>query len=327
MTNSNVAIEDISREQAPHISVMLDEVIAAIEPKDEGKYLDCTFGAGGYSRAILSAANCHVTALDQDPTTKTYVDELTLEFSKNFKFIETNFVKAGEILTNNKFDGVVLDLGVSSMQLDQADRGFSFMADGPLDMRMSNKGLSATEFINNASETEIADVIYKYGEEVQSRQIAKNIILERKKEPITTTMRLAEIVRSAMHFRKSKIDPATKTFQAIRIYVNQELLALEEFLEQMRDLLYPGGRVVIVSFHSLEDSIVKNFFKNHSAKKVARSKYHQEDKEEQLLESGIWLKIITKKPMIPTKEELTKNIRARSAKLRVAEKLRGEELC
>ncbi len=325
MTNSNVGIEDITtQQQAPHIPVMLDEVIAAIAPKNEGKYLDCTFGAGGYSKAILATAKCHVTALDQDPTTKNYADKLTLEFKNNFKFIETNFAKAHEVLADNKFNGIVLDLGVSSMQLDRADRGFSFMTDGPLDMRMSNKGISGAEFINNASEKEIADVIYKYGEEVQSRQIAKKIIAERKKEPIVTTLRFAEIIRFAMHFRKSKIDPATKTFQAIRIYINQELSALEEFLSQMKDLLYPGGRVVIVSFHSLEDSIIKKFFKSHSAKKVARSKYHQENKQEKLSESNVWLKIITKKPMIPTSEELAKNIRARSAKLRVAEKLLGE---
>jgi 16S rRNA (cytosine1402-N4)-methyltransferase len=170
------------------------------------------------------------------------------------------------------------------------------------------------------TEAELADVIYKYGEEVQSRQIAKAIILERQSGVIETTSHLANVVRGAMHYRKAKIDPATKTFQAIRIYINKELEALEKFLANLEHMMAPGARIVVVSFHSLEDSIIKSFFKEHSIKRVATSKY---SKEKIVEIPGKWLKIITKKPLSPSKDELTKNYRSRSAKLRVAEKTGG----
>ena len=306
--------------KAPHCSVLLNEVLENLAIKSGGKYLDCTFGAGGYSRAILDESDCYLTGLDQDPTVEKFVKETKSQFRDRFDFVQTNFADSSTKLSGKKYDGIVLDLGISSMQVDTAERGFSFMYDGPLDMRMGNDGMSAAEFIAGASEQEIADVIYKYGEEVLSRQIARSIVDARLEKPIETTLELAEIVRGAMHFRKSKIDPATKTFQAIRIYINKELESLENFLANMENMLAPGGRIVIVSFHSLEDSIVKSFFKEHSPKKVSRSKYAKEP--EPFIE-GKWLKTITKKPITPTREEISQNPRSRSAKLRCAEKIGG----
>jgi 16S rRNA (cytosine1402-N4)-methyltransferase len=303
---------------SPHCSVLLAEVIDHMAIKDGGRYLDCTFGAGGYSRGILQKANCFVTAVDQDPAVEKFASKLNEEFGKNFRFIQANFAEVKDNVQGEKFDGIVLDLGVSSMQLDNPERGFSFMHEGVLDMRMGKNGISAKEFVQEASEEEIANVIYKYGEEVQSRNIAKNIVKARQIEPIETTLQLAKIIREAMHYRKSKIDQATKTFQAIRIHVNKELESIEKFLQNVERLLLPNGRILIVSFHSLEDSIVKNFFKDKSMKKIARSKYTKEPAQ---IEEGKWLKILTKKPIVPSKEEVILNPRSRSARLRVAEKL------
>ncbi len=306
--------------KAPHCSVLLNEVLENLSLKGGGKYLDCTFGAGGYSKAILADTDCYLTGLDQDPTVEKFVKETKSQFGDRFDFVQANFADSSIKLADKKYDGIVLDLGISSMQVDTAERGFSFMKDGPLDMRMGNDGMSAAEFIAGGSEQEIADVIYKYGEEVQSRQIAKSIVDARLEKPIKTTLELAEIVREAMHFRKGKIDPATKTFQAIRIYINKELESLENFLANMENMLVPGGRIVVVSFHSLEDSIVKAFFKEHSPKKVSRSKY---SKEPEPVIEGKWLKTITKKPIAPAREEVLQNPRSRSAKLRCAEKIGG----
>jgi 16S rRNA (cytosine1402-N4)-methyltransferase len=305
---------------APHCSVLLSEVLEHISPKQDGKYLDCTFGAGGYTKAILKKADCFVTGLDQDPTVEKFVEEVKSEFGDKFDFVLTNFADAKEKLNNRKFDGIVLDLGISSMQVDMAERGFSFMQDGPLDMQMGNDGISAKDFIAGASEEEIANVIYKYGEEVQSRQIAQNIVKMRAIAPIERTLQLADIVRDSMHYRKGKIDPATKTFQAIRIYINKELESIEKLLADLEEMLEPSGKILVVSFHSLEDSIIKSFFKEKSMKKVARSKYSTNPIE---IENGKWLKLITKKPIVPTREEVMTNPRSRSARLRVAEKMEG----
>ena len=305
----------------PHYPVLISEIIQNLKPENNKRYLDCTFGAGGYTQAILANSDCSVTAIDQDPNVLKYAKNLQTIYKKRFEFIEGNFANAKELLNGNQYDGIVLDLGVSSMQLDEGERGFSFMRDGELDMRMNNtSGYSAADFIANASEAEIADVIYKYGEEVQSRQIAKRIVEERQKEPIISTLKLAETIRSAMHYRKAKIDPATKTFQAIRIYVNKELESLELFLNSLSELLKPGARILIVSFHSLEDTIVKSFFKDHSAKKIARSKYSKNPENTDVTK---WLRVITKKPILPTNGEIKENHRSRSARLRVAEKIGG----
>jgi len=305
-----------------HSPVLLDEVLEYIDPQDRKHYLDCTFGAGGYTKAILKKADCFVTALDRDPTTLVFANEIQEEFVGRFEFVQTNFASAKDKLEGKQFDGIVLDLGISSMQVDSAERGFSFMRDGDLDMRMGLDGISASEFIENASEEEIANVIYKYGEEVQSRHIAKAIVEARKESPIDTTFKLADIVRSSMHYRKGKIDPSTKTFQAIRIHINKELESLERFLESLKDMLKAGGRILVVSFHSLEDSIVKSFFKEYSAKKVARSKYAKDVAD---YDDDKWLKIITKKPVTPSRSEVLRNPRSRSSRLRVAEKMDNKE--
>ncbi len=306
---------------SPHYSVLLKEVLEYLNIKENGKYLDCTFGAGGYSKAILEQANCHLTALDQDPNVHCYRDIIAKQYPNNFDFVQTNFADAYTHLEGQKFDGIVLDLGISSMQVDEGQRGFSFMHDGPLDMRMSGSGMSAAEFIAEADEELIANVIYKYGEEVKSRYIAKAIVQEREKQPITTTSQLANIVRGAIYGKRGKIDHATKTFQAIRIYINKELESLEKILADAQHLLSDEGRIIVVSFHSLEDSIVKSFFKEYSIKKVARSKYAKDTIQ---IEEGKWLKTITRKAIAPTPAEVKENIRSRSAKMRVAEKIGGE---
>ncbi|MGX6959892.1 MAG: 16S rRNA (cytosine(1402)-N(4))-methyltransferase RsmH [Rickettsia endosymbiont of Pentastiridius leporinus] len=301
-----------------HIPVMLNEMLANLAPKAGEVYLDCTFGAGGYSTAILESCDCYVIALDRDPNVAKRAAELKVSYKDRFKFVQTNFADCFEKLGSKKFDGIVLDLGVSSMQLDIAERGFSFLHDGPLDMRMSGKDLSAEEFVNTAEEKELADVIYKYGDETFSRRIAKRIVEYRKTAKIDSTGKLAEIVRSSIGFKKGKIDPATKTFQAIRIYVNDELGELERFLANVQNILKKDGRLVIVSFHSLEDRIVKNFFKENSEKPVARSKYA---KEELVINPSKWLKVITNKALAPSDQEINLNIRSRSAKLRAAQKI------
>lgn len=302
----------------PHIPVMLNEMLEVLSPKDGGSYLDCTFGAGGYSKAILESCDCYVTAMDRDPNVIKRAEEIKQNYGARFDFIETNFADSFAKLKEKKFDGIVLDLGVSSMQLDIADRGFSFLHDGPLDMRMSGQGLSAEEFVNTTEEKELADVIYKYGDESFSRRIAKRIVEYRKTARIDSTAKLAEIVRSSIGFRKGKIDPATKTFQAIRIYINDELRELERFLANVQNILKKDGCLVVVSFHSLEDRIVKNFFKENSEKPVARSKYAKDD---MAIDPNKWLKIITNKALTTSDKETRLNIRARSAKLRAAKSI------
>ncbi|MCC8369403.1 MAG: 16S rRNA (cytosine(1402)-N(4))-methyltransferase RsmH [Rickettsia endosymbiont of Oxypoda opaca] len=308
-------------EQYTHKPVMLQEMLNNLKPKAGESYLDCTFGAGGYSEAILNSCNCYVTALDHDPSVKLRAAEITKNYPGRFDFIETNFSNSFAKLGEKKFNGVILDLGVSSMQLDIAARGFSFSHDGPLDMRMSNEGFSAEDFINSAEEKEIADIIYKYGDETFSRRIAKRIVEHRKTDRIDTTTKLASIVRNSIGFRKGKIDSATKTFQAIRIYVNNELGELEEFLANVRNILEKNGRLIIVSFHSLEDRIVKSFFRENSEKIVAKSKYAKKSNE--IIDPSKWLKIITNKALHPSDKEVSINPRSRSAKLRAAEKIQN----
>lgn len=304
-----------------HYPVLLTEVLSHLENGSDKHYLDCTFGAGGYSQAILENFTGKLTAFDQDKHVMPFATKIKEQFGERFHFVQDNFSRVAQH-NLGPFDALILDLGVSSMQLDTLERGFSFMRDGPLDMRMSNEGMSAKDVINNMEESALADIIFKYGEEQQSRRIAKFIVNARQTEEIRTTMQLANIIRNAIgrgHFKK-KIDPATKTFQAIRIYINKELDALEQLLTDSKKLLKVGGKLIIVSFHSLEDSIVKNFFKEHSEKKVARSKYSAIAPN---MDPNLWLNIITKKPTIPSEQEIRANIRSRSAKMRVAEK-RGD---
>ena len=294
-----------------HKPVLLDEVLQYLAPRDGETYIDATFGAGGYSTAILRAANCNVIGIDQDPLAA----EIASKVTGNFKFIAGNFGNLAE-LVSEKVDGIVFDIGVSSMQIDTAERGFSFMKDGPLDMRMSQSGMSAADFLNDADEEEIADVIYKYGEEKNSRRIAKSIIASR---PLTTTMQLAEAVHKVSKY-DGKTDSATKTFQALRIFINRELEVLEQGLEAALNLLKTGGPLVVVTFHSLEDRIVKTFIKDHSDPKQKFNKYARNEDEKK---SNSALEIITRKAIMPSENELKSNPRARSAKLRSAIKSGG----
>jgi 16S rRNA (cytosine1402-N4)-methyltransferase len=300
-----------------HIPVLLDQVLKYLAPKDNGVYVDCTFGNGGYSKAILEYCNTSkVIAIDQDPSVLGMASDFAAKYDTRFTFIKGNFSNLAEIL--NPFglvDGIVWDLGVSSMQLDNPERGFSFSKSASLDMRMSQEGFSAYDFINSASEEEIANVIFYNGGETKSRQIAKKIVELRNIEPIQTTTQLAGIVKNIVYSRNFSIDPATKTFQAIRIFVNKELEAFDNSLKEVDTLLRDNGRIVCVSFHSLEDIIIKNYLKTHSAKKVARSKYHKAEKTEGIYE------ILTHKPVIASNEEIKANPRSRSAKLRAAKKI------
>ena len=252
--------------QSPHVPVLLDEVIAALKPAPGELIVDGTFGAGGYTRALLGAG-ATVHAFDRDPTAIEAAQDWSelAESPPRLIFHRRPFAEMADALGEQgvaQVDGVVLDIGVSSMQLDQAERGFSFAADGPLDMRMDPDLPSAADFLNSADEGEIADVIYEYGEERQSRRIARAIVAAR---PLETTGQLARLVRKATgHKPHDKKDPATRTFQAIRIHVNGELDQLRRALVAAEQLLAPGGRLVVVSFHSLEDRIVKRFLRNAS---------------------------------------------------------------
>lgn len=294
-----------------HIPVLLNEAIEALSPKAGELHVDCTFGAGGYSAAILERG-ANLMAIDQDPSAKKYAADLKLKYPDKFSFHHGNFANIKNILGGKKVDSLVLDLGVSSMQLDQAERGFSFMRDAALDMRMSSEGKTAADFVNETEESELARIIFEYGDERASRKIARFIVEARQQEPITTTLRLAEIVRKAIVFRPGKIDFATKTFQAIRIWVNDEMGALERFLSQVEDILNDGGRLVVVTFHSLEDRIVKRYLQKRTEKRVARSKYAAP------LQSNAPFELLLRKALSPTEAEVKQNPRSRSAKIRAA---------
>ena len=302
-------------QKAKHIPVMLQEVLKYLKPQDGEVYVDATFGNGGYSEAILKSANCKVIAIDRDPTVLPRVQELKDAFGERFDFRQGTFGSIKELI-NQRINGVVFDIGVSSMQLDQAERGFSFAKDAPLDMRMSCEGQTAADIVNNTSEKDLADLIYKYGEERKSRQIAAKIVEYRKKQAISTTKELAEIIYSVIHKTPNAIDPATRTFQALRIAVNNELGELEDGLKGALDLCQSKGRIVVVSFHSLEDRIVKTFFRENTGKNVHVSRYRKDVNPQ---DDGFSLAECSK-AIVPSQKELETNIRARSAKLRYAVK-------
>ena len=301
-----------------HIPVMLGEVLQALAPQDGGVYVDATFGNGGYSEAILKAAKCRLIALDRDPNVKNRAAELKAEYGERFDFREGKFGDFAE-LVREKIDGAVFDIGVSSMQIDQAQRGFSFAKEAPLDMRMSCQGTSAADLVNSLPEKELADLIYNYGEEKKSRAIARRIVEARTKARIQTTTELAEIIYSVIHKKAGAIDPATRTFQALRIAVNDELGQLQSGLEGALEALKPNGKLVVVSFHSLEDRIVKNFLLENAGKKQGVSRYAP-------LPTNIFKPKIASysKAITPTQNEVNMNPRARSAKLRAASKVSPE---
>jgi 16S rRNA (cytosine1402-N4)-methyltransferase len=295
-----------------HVPVLIDEVIAALAVHDGGTAVDGTFGAGGYTRAMLSVGAGRVIAFDRDPDA---IDEgRSLVPDSRLTLINERFSQMDRVLAERGIghvDAIALDIGVSSMQLDRADRGFSFSADGPLDMRMSRSGLTAAEFLNSADEAEIARILKDYGEEPRARSIARAIVAAR---PVERTAQLAAIVRRAAGFRPGqKADPATRTFQAIRIHLNAELDELEQGLEAAERALKPGGRLAVVTFHSLEDRIVKRFFRERSGGMPAGSRHRpvQQDPREPTFER-------VAKPVSPTERELAANPRSRSARLRSA---------
>ena len=267
------------------------------------------------TEAILKAADCKVIAIDRDPTVLPRTEELKALYGSRFEFRRGQFsdIKA---LINQPVNGVVFDIGVSSMQLDQAERGFSFSKDAPLDMRMSCDGVTAAEIVNETPEKELADLIYKYGEERKSRQIAAKIAAYRKNKEISTTKELAEIIYTVIHKTPNGIDPATRTFQALRIAVNNELGELENGLRGAVDLVVSGGRIVVVSFHSLEDRIVKTFFKENTGKNVHVSRYLPDNNIQQ--DNSILASC--SKAVAPSQNETEVNSRSRSAKLRYAVK-------
>lgn len=307
-----------------HFPVMLPEVLATLSPKDGEVYVDGTFGAGGYTRAFLEAANCTVIAIDRDPAAVARADAMKAEFGDRLIFVSGKFGDALELVNAagyQRVDGFVLDVGVSSMQFDEANRGFSFRFDAPLDMRMdTSSGETAADLVNTMDEEDLANLIYKYGDERKSRYIARRIIEERTKAPIQTTLQLADMIRDVVFKSpKDKIDPATRTFQALRIAVNDELGELERGLAAAEQLLEDGGRLVVVSFHSLEDGIVKSFLYERSGKTPNVSKYLP------LAQASTAPTFILspKKPLDPSLSEISQNPRSRSARLRAAIRKRG----
>lgn len=305
---------------APHIPVMLAEVLTALAPKDQETYVDGTFGAGGYTRAILDAADCKVIGIDRDASALELAAGWKDRYGDRLRLVQGSFSTIAshlETLGTDKVDGIVLDLGVSSMQLDRGERGFSFRYDAPLDMRMDqSQGRTAAELVNTLPEKDLADLIYAYGEERHARRIAAAIVRARAEKPVATTRDLSEIVRSAVHVSsRDKIDPSTRTFQALRIAVNDELGELERILAASEDVLKSGGRLVVVTFHSLEDRLVKNFL-NQRAKPPASPSRHLPVPSHDTVSPSFTL--IERKAIAASDDETSRNPRARSAKLRAA---------
>jgi 16S rRNA (cytosine1402-N4)-methyltransferase len=303
----------------PHLPVLLDEMLAALAPKPGCAYVDGTFGAGGYSRKILESADCIVWAIDRDPSARVLADLMAERFRGRLFFIEGRFGEMDRLLADRsvtQVQGIVLDLGVSSMQIDNAERGFSFRFDGPLDMRMGQTDRSAADLVNGLDEGEIADIVFQYGEERMSRRVARAIVERRASAPITRTAELADIVRRVVRPSRDGIDPATRTFQALRMAVNDELGEIDRGLSAAERLLSPGGRLVVVTFHSLEDRRVKLFLRQRSGVAPAGSR-HRPVPDRIKAPS---FRLIASKPVSPAHEEIARNPRARSARLRAAER-------
>jgi 16S rRNA (cytosine1402-N4)-methyltransferase len=299
-----------------HLPVMLAEVLQTLAPKDGEHYVDGTFGGGGYTRAILEAADCRVLGIDRDPDAIARGSKLVEHFAGRLTLVHGEFSNVASYLAGAKTNGIVLDLGVSSFQFDEPARGFSFREDGPLDMRMSKEGESAADFVNGAEEKVLAGVIYRLGEERNSRRIARAIVAKR---PVTTTAELAQIVKDAQGPAAARlpIHPATRTFQALRIHVNDELGELERALDASTDALAPHGRLVVVAFHSLEDRIVKQFLSARSTVAPKGSRHAPDTRRAH----HAAFRLITKSPLMPGETEVEGNPRARSARLRAAERL------
>ena len=302
-------------ESCPHIPVLLAPVLDTLLNENGGVFIDGTFGAGGYTRAILNAhADNRVIGFDRDPNAVETAQKMVGDYNGRFRFIHDQFGNMARHVTE-QVDGIVLDIGVSSMQIDEPQRGFSFRFDGPLDMRMAQAGLSAKDVVNTFKEKEIADILFKYGEEKASRRIAAAIVRARGEQEIATTAQLADIIHKVMPRPKDGSDSAMRTFQALRIFVNDELGELERALAASIHLLKPGGRLVIVSFHSLEDRIVKNFMAQHAGRTPNVNRHMPMNTSQPIL-----FHIVTKKPIVADEAELKLNSRAHSAKLRAAQR-------
>jgi 16S rRNA (cytosine1402-N4)-methyltransferase len=302
-----------------HIPVLYKEIIHALQPQRGGHYVDGTLGAGGHARGILEACTPDglLLGLDVDPQALALSRETLAPYEGRTHLVQASYITIAKQLTAlhwEKVDGIVLDLGASSMQFDNAGRGFSFMQDGPLDMRFGPQAFqSAEDIVNNYDEKDLADLIFRYGEDRDSRKIAKAIV---KSRPLRTTRELVAVIEKASPRRGDRVHPATQTFQALRIAVNEELASVESVLPQAVSALRSGGRCAVISFHSLEDRIVKEFFRDQS-KDIFNPPYEKIYEEER----KAVVKLINKKPIVASDEEIKENPRARSAKLRVIEKL------
>jgi 16S rRNA (cytosine1402-N4)-methyltransferase len=294
----------------PHLPVLLDEVLGALEPLAGARIVDGTFGAGGYSRALL-ARGASVVAIDRDPTVAPFADNLGAEYPGRFRFVPGVFAELDALAGDEPIDGVVLDIGVSSMQLDEADRGFSFMREGPLDMRMAGEGESAADLVNTLEEAELANLLFAFGEERKSRRIAHGIVAARATAPIRTTTELARLIEKTIGRKPGDAHPATRSFQALRIAVNAEFDQLVEGLFASERLLGKGGRLAVVTFHSLEDRIVKRFFDSEKSAPTQSRHLPQVVAEERR-----WVEIA--KSVKASAAEIARNPRARSATLRHA---------
>jgi 16S rRNA (cytosine1402-N4)-methyltransferase len=307
-----------------HVPVLLTEMLTALAVRPGGVYLDGTFGGGGYSRAILAAGAGRVLGIDRDPAAAARGRRLASE-RPAFAMLEGRFgdmaahVAAADVA---RLDGIVLDLGLSSLQLDDPARGFSFAADGPLDMRMSGQGQSAAELVNQADEATLATILYRYGEERSARRIVRAIVERRRRAPFVTTRELAAVVAGVIGRHRDRIDPATRTFQALRIHVNDELGELERALAAAEELLAPGGRLVVVAFHSLEDRLVKRFLADRAGAPPRPSRHLPEPAG---VPAAPRFRPLYRQPVRPTADEIDANPRARSARLRAAERLPDPE--
>jgi 16S rRNA (cytosine1402-N4)-methyltransferase len=303
---------------ALHIPVLAGQMVALLGPKDGGVYIDATFGAGGHARAILDAAATRVIGLDRDQRAVALGADLVDRAAGRLTLVETKFSQLDAVardLGYEAVDGVVLDLGVSSMQLDQAERGFSFRREGPLDMRMGGSGPSAADVVARASERDLTTIIATLGEERHARAVARAITAARRTAPIQTTAALSAIVTRALPTAPRQIAPATRTFQALRMLVNEELQELEQALAAAERVLKPGGRLVAIAFHSLEDRIIKTFLAERSRSLAAGSRHWP-----QRPPAAPSFRLLTKRPIVPDQSEIAGNPRARSAKLRGAER-------
>jgi 16S rRNA (cytosine1402-N4)-methyltransferase len=301
-----------------HAPVLLQEMLDALAPRNGAHYIDGTFGGGGYSRAILDSADCRVLGIDRDPDAIARGAELVTRYAGRLTLVEGRFSQMDTLLENageTGSDGVVLDLGVSSFQLDQAERGFSFRADGPLDMRMGRDGASAADLVNTADEDMLIDIIGTLGEERFARRVARAIIAAR---PISRTSELAQAVARALGpaAMRQPIHPATRTFQGIRLYVNDELGELETGLTAAERVLRPQGRLAVVAFHSLEDRIVKRFLAERSSAAPQGSRHAPERRDHR----AQTFRLLGSRPRMPSAAEIARNPRSRSARLRVAER-------